>query len=108
MMMAMFNMQPIGNEVHTRVGAGDEVWCKRYGSVTDATTEAVELGIMEARSKPFAEEILLQRAWPTGLPEPVKPVDAILFQSVKPVEVDLDELRARGFLPGFGENAGRP
>jgi hypothetical protein len=100
MMMAMFNMQPIGNEVHTRVGAGDEVWCKRYGSVTDATTEAVELGIMEARSKPFAEEILLQRAWPAGLPERVTPVD-ILFQSVEPVEVDLDELRTRGFLPGF-------
>jgi hypothetical protein len=101
MMMAKFNMQPVGNEVHTRVRAGDEVWCKRYGSVTDATTEAVELGVMEARSKAFVEETLLQRTWPAGLPEPVTPVDTILVESIEPVEVDLDELRARGFLPGF-------
>jgi hypothetical protein len=101
MMMAMFNMQPLGNEVHIRVRAGDEVWCKRYGSVPDATTEAVELGIIEPRSKPFVEETLFRRNWPAGLPEPLTPVDAILFQSVEPVEVDLDELRARGFLPGF-------
>ena len=100
MMMARFNMQPIANEVHTRVGAGDEVWCKRYGSVTDATTEAVELGFIEARSKPFVEETLLQRTWPAGLPKPT-PVDVILVQSIESVEVDLEELRTRGFLPGF-------
>jgi hypothetical protein len=99
--MAIFNMQPIGNEVHTRVRSDDEVWCKRYGSVTDASTEAVELGFIEARSKPFVEETLLQRTWPAGFPETVTPADAILVQSIEPVEVDLDELRARGFLPGF-------
>jgi hypothetical protein len=101
MMMAMFDMQPIGTEFHTRVRVRDEVWCKTYGSVTDATTEAIELGIMEARSKPFVDENLLQRSWPTGFPEPGTPVDAILVGSIEPVEVDLDELRARGFLPDF-------
>jgi hypothetical protein len=100
MMMAKFSMQPIGNEVHTRVRAGDELWCKRYGSVTDATTEAVELGMMEARNKPSVEEALLQRNWPDGFPEPGTPVDVIL-ESIEPFGVDLDELTARGFLPGF-------
>jgi hypothetical protein len=56
---------------------------------------------MEARSKPFVEETLVHRTWPVGLPEPVTPVDAILVESIEPVEVDFDELRARGFLPGF-------
>jgi hypothetical protein len=100
-MMAMFSMQPIGNEFHTRVRAGEEVWCKRYGSVADATTEAVELGIMEARNKPFMEETLLQRTWPAGFPEPGTPVDAFLVESIEPVGVNLDQLRARGFLPDF-------
>ena len=98
--MAMFSMQPIGNGVHTRVRTGDEVWCKRYGSVTDATTEAVELGMMEARNKPFMEETLLRRNWPDGFPEPGTPVD-VIFESIEPFGVDLDELRVRGFLPGF-------
>ena len=101
MMMAKFSMQPIGNEVHTRVRAGDELWCKRYGSVTDATTEAVELGMMEARNKPFMEQTLLQRTWPAGFPKPVTPVDTILVESIEPFQIDFDELRVRGFLPGF-------
>jgi hypothetical protein len=100
MMMATFNMQPVANEVHTRVRAGEEMWCKRYGSVTDATTEAVELGIIEARNRPFVEDVL-QGIWPAGLPEPGTPGNEILVQSIEPVEVDLDELRARSFLPGF-------
>ena len=86
--MAMFSMQPIGNEFHTRVRAGEEVWCKRYGSVADATTEAVELGIMEARNKPFMEETLLQRTWPAGFPEPATPVDAFLVELIEPVARD--------------------
>jgi hypothetical protein len=99
MMMAKFTMQPVGNEVRTTVRASDEVWCKRYGSATDATTEAVELGIIEARSKPFLEETLRQRTWPAGLPEPTRPFDVFLIESIEPVAIDLDELRARGFLP---------
>ena len=32
------------------------MWCKKYESATDATSEAVELGMMEAHSTSFVEE----------------------------------------------------
>jgi hypothetical protein len=98
--MAMFKIEPIGDEVHTTISAGDKVWCKEYESATDATSETVELGMMEAHTKPFVEETLRQRTCPPGGSGPTRSVDAVLIEPIKPVEVDLDKLRARGVLPG--------
>jgi hypothetical protein len=36
MIMAMFKIEPIADEVHTTIRAGDKVWCKKYESATDA------------------------------------------------------------------------
>jgi hypothetical protein len=100
MVMAVFKIEPFGVEVHTTISAGDKVWCKKYESATDATSEAVELAMMEAHTTPFVEETLRQRAWPPGGSGPTRSVGAVLIESIKPVEIDLDRLRARGFLPG--------
>jgi hypothetical protein len=87
MVLARFTIQPVGDEVHTSIKAGDKMWRKKYGSISDATTEAIELRMMEEQTRPFAEGVLGQS----------RSVDAVLFESLRPFEVDLDEIRRRGF-----------
>jgi hypothetical protein len=100
MVLTMFTIQPVGDEVHTTVQTGDKVWRKRYGSISDATTEAIELRMMEEQTRPFVEGVLGQRTWPPSRHESTRSVDTVLvqLQPIRPVEVDLDELRTRGFL----------
>jgi hypothetical protein len=98
MVLATFTIQPVGDEVRTAVQTGDKVWRKNYGSISHATTEAIELRMMEEQTRPFVEGVLGQRTWPPSSYESTRSVDAVLVQSVGPVEVDLDELRTRGFL----------
>jgi hypothetical protein len=98
MVLAMFTIQPVGDEVHTTVKTGDKVWRKKYGSISNATAEAIELRMMEEQTRPFVEGFLGQRTWPPSSHESTRSVDAVLFHPVRPVEVDLDELRTRGFL----------
>jgi hypothetical protein len=95
MIMAMFKIEPIDDEVHTTVFAGNKVWRKRYESATDATTEAVELGMMEAETKKAVDGTLRERGWPKVGLRPTKPVDAVLVESIKPFEIDLERLSAR-------------
>jgi hypothetical protein len=99
MVMATFNIQPIGDEVHTTVIVNGKAWRKRYESIPDATAEGVELGMMDAHARPFVEEVLGQRTLPTS-DKPTRQVDTVLIESTRPLEVDLDELATRGFLPG--------
>lgn len=99
MVLARFTIQPVGDEVHTTVKTGDKVRRKKYKSITDATIEAVKLGMVEEQTRSFVEGVLGRRTWPSSGYQPPRPVDAVLVQSVRPVEVDLDELDARGFRP---------
>ena len=100
MTSARFKIESFGDEVHTTFIVGDESWWKRYGSATDAATEAVELGIMGEQTKPFVEETLRQQTWLADGSDPARSAGSALIESVEPVEVAVDELRAHGFLPG--------
>jgi hypothetical protein len=97
MIMAVFKIEPIDDEAHTTISAGDKVWCKKHESATDATSEAVELGMMEAHTTPFVEETLRQRAWPPGGSGPTRSVDAVLIESIKPVKSTLTDSERGGF-----------
>jgi hypothetical protein len=75
---------PSEDEAYTVVSAGEQVWRKKYASMPTAISEAVELQIMTPREKQLAD---------TSQPSPTY---AQGFSSTA-VEVDLDELIARGF-----------
>jgi hypothetical protein len=77
---------PSEDEAYTALSAGEQVWRKKYPSMPAATVEAVELQIMTPSEKRLAD-----------MSQPV-PTDAQGFSSPA-VEVDLDELIKRGFLP---------
>jgi hypothetical protein len=85
--MAMVTIVAVGDEAHTAVDADGRVWRKKYDSMPDATTEAVALQMMEPHKKPFLDGAQRHPSWPQGG-----------YESTRPLEVDLDELVARGFL----------
>ena len=87
--MAMVKIVPVGDEVHTTASADGKVWRKKYESMPDATTEAVELQIMTEVEKRLVETSQRQPTWPHG------------FAPTRPFKVDLDGLRARRFLLDF-------
>jgi hypothetical protein len=76
---------PSENGAYTVVSAGEGVWRKRYPSMEDATSEAEELQIMTVNDKGLAD-----------MTQPV-PTYAQGFSSAS-VDVDLEDLIARGFL----------
>jgi hypothetical protein len=75
---------PSEDEAYTVVSVGEQVWRKKYPSMSAATGEALELQIMAANDKGLAD-----------MSQPV-PTYAQGFTS-SGVEVDLDELIKRGF-----------
>jgi hypothetical protein len=77
---------PSEDGAYTVVSGGEQVWRKKYPSMEDAISEAAELQIMTPNEKRLAD-----------MSRPV-PTYAQGF-SVPSVEVDLDELNQRGFLP---------
>jgi hypothetical protein len=87
--MAMFKIVRVGDEALTTVSADGKVWLKKYDSVPDATAEAVELLMMEPHTKPIVDGAQRQPTWPQGG-----------YQTTTPREVDLEELKARGFVLG--------
>lgn len=75
---------PSEDEAYTVVSVGERTWRKKYPSMEAATSEAADLQIMTPSEKGLAD-----------LSQPV-PTYAQGF-SAPSVEVDLDELIARGF-----------
>jgi hypothetical protein len=75
---------PSEDEAYTVVSVGEQVWRKKYLSMSAATSEALELQIMAPNDKGLAD-----------MSQPV-PTYAQGFTSPA-VEVDLDELIKRGF-----------
>jgi hypothetical protein len=76
---------PSNDEAYTVVSIGEQVWRKKYPSMSAATSEALELRIMAPNDKGLAD-----------MPQPV-PTYAQGF-TTPAVEVDIDELTKRGFL----------
>ena len=76
---------PSEDEAYTVVSIGEQVWRKKYPSMSAATSEALELQIMAPNDKGLAD-----------LPQPV-PTYAQGFTAAS-VEIDVDELIKRGFL----------
>ena len=76
---------PSEDEAYTVVSIGEQVWRKKYPSMSAATSEALELQILAPSDKGLAD-----------MSQPV-PTYAQGFTSPS-VEVDLDELIKRGFL----------
>lgn len=75
---------PSDDGAYTVVSVGEQVWRKKYPSMPAATSEALELQIMEPSDKGLAD-----------MSQPV-PTYAQGFTSAS-VEVDVDELIKRGF-----------
>jgi hypothetical protein len=75
---------PSDDEAYTVASVGEQVWRKKYSSMSAATSEAIELQIMAPNDKGLAD-----------MPQPV-PTYAQGFTSSE-VEVDIDELIRRGF-----------
>jgi hypothetical protein len=75
---------PSEDEAYTVVSVGEQVWRKKYPSMSAATSEALELQIMAPNDKGLAD-----------MSQPV-PTYAQGFTSPA-VEVDLGELIKRGF-----------
>jgi hypothetical protein len=75
---------PSDDEAYTVVSVGDHIWRKKYPSMSTATSEALELKILEPHDKGLAD-----------MPQPV-PTYAQGFTAAS-VEVDVDELVKRGF-----------
>jgi hypothetical protein len=75
---------PSEDQAYTVVSVGEQVWRKKYPSMSAATSEALELQIMAPNDKGLAD-----------MSQPV-PTYAQGFTSPA-VEVDLDELIKRGF-----------
>ena len=59
---------------------------KKYQSMPDATSEAVELGIMEPRERTFVDVSQRQPTW-----------SGRGYASTRPFKVDVEELIRRGF-----------
>jgi hypothetical protein len=76
---------PSDDGAYTVVSVGEQVWRKKYSSMSAATSEALELQIMAPSDKLLAD-----------MSQPV-PTYAQGFTSTS-VEVDVDELTKRGFL----------
>jgi hypothetical protein len=77
---------PGEDAAYTVVSAGEQVWRKKYSSMPAAISEAVELQIMTPREKQLADTSQPVPTYAQGFSSPA-------------VEVDLDELPKRGFLP---------
>jgi hypothetical protein len=75
---------PSEDQAYTVVSVGEQVWRKKYPSMSAATSEALELQIMAPNDKGLAD-----------MSQPV-PTYAQGFTSPA-VDVDLDELIKRGF-----------
>jgi hypothetical protein len=74
--------------VPSRDGAyseGDRAWHKKYASIPDATSEAVELEIMTAEDKRLLDDSQRQPTWPHG------------YAPTRSFKVDLGELTRRDF-----------
>jgi hypothetical protein len=84
-MIAAVKIVPSEDEAYTVVSVGEQTWRKKYPSMSAATSEAVELQITTPNEKGLAD-----------MSQPV-PTYAQGFSSTS-VEVDVDELMARGFL----------
>ena len=76
---------PSDDEAYTVVSVDEQVWRKKYPSMSAATSEALELQILTPNEKGLAD-----------MSQPV-PTYAQGFTSTS-VDVDLDELIKRGFL----------
>jgi hypothetical protein len=75
---------PSDEEAYTVVSVGEQVWRKKYPSMSAATSEALELQILAPNDKGLAD-----------MSQPV-PTYAQGFTS-SAVQVDIDELIKRGF-----------
>jgi hypothetical protein len=82
---AKIGIIPIRDEVHTIATINGDVWRKKYESMPDASTEAVELQFMTPAEKWYMDEAGRRLDWSEGYLPPIL------------VEVDLDELIRRGF-----------
>jgi hypothetical protein len=76
---------PSDDEAYTVVSVDEQVWRKKYPSMSAATSEALELQILTPNEKGLAD-----------MSQPV-PTYAQGFTSTS-VDVDVDELIKRGFL----------
>ena len=76
---------PSEEGAYTVMSTAEQVWRKKYPSMEVATSEAVELQIMEPSDKRLADMSQPMPTYAQGFSSPA-------------VEVDLDELIRRGFL----------
>ena len=86
-MIAAVKIVPSEDGDSTVVSAGEQVWRKKYPSMPDATTEAVELRIMEPHDKTFVDASQRQPTWPGRG-----------YAPTRRFEVDVEELIRRDFL----------
>jgi hypothetical protein len=84
--MAKVWISPVGDEVHTTISADGKVWRKKYESMPDATTEAVELEIMTESDKRLLDDAARQPDWTQD------------YGPIRRFEVNSGELKARGFV----------
>jgi hypothetical protein len=83
-MIVAVKIVPSEDGAYTVVSAGERVWRKKYASMKDATSEAIELQIITPNDK-----------WLADMSQPM-PTYAQGFTSPS-VEVDPRDLEARGF-----------
>jgi hypothetical protein len=84
-MIIAVKVVPTEDGVLTAASAREQVWRKMYPSMDAASTEAVELLIMEPRDKRLADVSQSVPTYAQGFSSPE-------------VEVDLNDLIGRGFL----------
>jgi hypothetical protein len=77
---------PVEEGANTTASSDGKVWRKKYQSMPDATSEAVELGIMEPREKTFVDASQRQPTW-----------SGRGYAPTRPFKVDVEELISRGF-----------
>jgi DNA-binding protein H-NS len=85
--MAIVKIVPVDEGTNTTASVDGKVWRKKYQSMPDATSEAVELRIMEPREKTFVDASQRQPTW-----------SGRGYAPTRPFEVDVEELIKRGFL----------
>ena len=76
---------PSEDGAYTVVSVGDRVWRKKYPSMEDATSEATQLQIMTPKEKGLVDMSQPMPTYAQGFTAPS-------------VEIDLNELKQRGFL----------
>jgi hypothetical protein len=86
MMIAKLTILSDENKFVSAFRSGVELWRKEYEDMPDATAEAVELRVMLPDIKRLVDASQRQPTWPKG------------YAPDEVVEVNADELRARGFL----------